>query len=168
MDLRQGEHVIYEGHPSWRAVLGFYILGILAVVVAGAIAAGVSQVVEDEVKPGWIAAAAGAVALIVLIAGWLKRIATSYTITSQRLRIRRGILSKNVEETRVDRIQDVSTQQSFLERILRVGTVDFDTSSVDADEAFRFRGVSNPAAVVRAVDEASHQARTAQQGGPAA
>ena len=29
MDLQSGERVIYQGHPSWRAILGFYLKGIL-------------------------------------------------------------------------------------------------------------------------------------------
>ena len=27
--LNPGEQVIFEGHPSWRSILGFYIKGIL-------------------------------------------------------------------------------------------------------------------------------------------
>ena len=40
MDTEAGEHVIFEGHPSWRAIIGFYIVGLLAVGAAAAIAAG--------------------------------------------------------------------------------------------------------------------------------
>ena len=29
MDLQSGERVIYQGHPSWRAILGFYLKGCL-------------------------------------------------------------------------------------------------------------------------------------------
>lgn len=157
MDLKPDETVIYEGRPSWRSTLGFYILGLLAVALVGAVVAGVSKVLEDEVKPAWVALAAGGLFVIVLIAGYLKRLATHYLITSRRLRIRHGILSRRVEETRVERIQDTYTTQSVLERLLRVGTVDFDTAS-EGDERLAFRGVANPSGVARAVDEASHGA----------
>lgn len=157
MDLQPGEEVIYQGHPSWRATMGFYVAGLLLVVLAGAIAAGASQAAEDEVKPAWVALAALAALVVVVIAGYLKRRATHYLITTQRLRIRRGILSRHVEETRVNRIQDTSTYQTFFERILRIGTVDFDTAG-EGDERLRFVGVSDPAGVVRAVGEASHRA----------
>ena len=157
MELAADEEVIYEGRPSWRSILGFDILGLLAAAVAGAIAAGISQVVEDEVKPAWVAIAAIGVLLFVVVVGYLRRLATHYLITTRRLRIRRGILSRQVEETRVERIQDTFTKQSVLERMLRVGTVDFDTAS-EGDERFAFKGVSNPAGVARAVDDASHQA----------
>jgi uncharacterized membrane protein YdbT with pleckstrin-like domain len=157
MELAADETVIYEGRPSWRSILGYYILGVLAAAVAGVLAAGVSKIAEDEIKAGWVAIAAGGVLLVVLIVGYLRRLATHYLITTRRLRIRHGILSRQVEETRVERIQDTFTRQSILERLLRVGTVDFDTAS-EGQERLAFRGVSNPAGVARAVDEASHQA----------
>jgi uncharacterized membrane protein YdbT with pleckstrin-like domain len=158
MDLQQGENVIYEGHPSWRSIIHFYILGILAVLVAAAAAAGVSQIVEDEVKPAWVAIAAIGAFLILVLVGWLKRIATDYMITDRRLIIRRGILSRHIDQTRVDRVQNVTSSQSFLQRILRVGTVDFDTASNEPTNTFAFRGVSDPQGVVRKVDQASNAA----------
>jgi uncharacterized membrane protein YdbT with pleckstrin-like domain len=128
------------------------------VVVVAAAAAGVSQVVEDEVKPGWVAIAAIAALLVLLLVGWLKRIATDYMITDRRLVIRRGILSRHIDQTRVDRVQNVTSSQSFLQRILRVGTVDFDTASNEPTNTFAFRGVSDPQGVVRKVDQASNAA----------
>ena len=65
---------------------------------------------------------------LVVVGGFLFRIATVYTITNQRLRIKRGLLVKRVQQTRIDRVQNVNTDQSVLERMLRVGTVDFDTA----------------------------------------
>ena len=29
LNLSAGEQVIFEGHPSWRPILGFYLKGIL-------------------------------------------------------------------------------------------------------------------------------------------
>jgi len=167
VDLQQGENVIYEGHPSWRSILHFYILGILAVLVAAAAAAGVSQVVEDEVKPAWVAIAAIGAFLILVLIGWLKRIATDYMITDRRLIIRRGILSRHIDQTRVDRVQNVTSNQSFLQRILRVGTVDFDTASNEPQNTFAFRGVSDPQGVVRKVDQAASAAAGYGQQQPA-
>jgi uncharacterized membrane protein YdbT with pleckstrin-like domain len=150
MDLHPGEEIVFEGHPSWRAVLGFYAAGVVLVGVAaaiGALAGGTG-----------IAIAAGAVVLVlVLLVGLIKRAATRYVITTERLHIRRGLLSKATQETRVQRVQNVNTKQSLFERLLQVGTVDFDTAGTD-DSEFRFVGVANPAQVVRAVDRAQRSA----------
>ena len=94
----------------------------------------------------------------------LRRIGTHYVVTSQRLRIRRGILAKSIQQTRIDRVQNVNTDQRLLDRILRVGTVDFDTAGTD-DSDFTFRGIASPDEVVAAVDRAQriaaeHEARS--------
>jgi uncharacterized membrane protein YdbT with pleckstrin-like domain len=150
MDLHPGEEIVFDGHPSWRAVLQFYAVGVALVGVAAAIGALVSGV--------GLAILAGAVVLgLVLLVGFVKRMSTRYVITTERLHIRRGILSKATQETRVQRVQNVNTEQSLFARIMQVGTVDFDTAGTD-DSEFRFVGVSNPNEVVRAVDKAQRTA----------
>ena len=78
---------------------------------------------------------------------------TKYLITNRRLRITRGIVRRNVQETRLDRVQNVNYEQGVIDRVFKVGTVDFDTAGTD-DSEFRFEWVNRPDAVVRAVDEA--------------
>ena len=150
MDLNPGEVVIFEGRPSWRSIIGFYILGALAAAAAfaiGLLAAG-----------GGIAAAAGAAVLvIVLVWGYLKRFHTRYAITNRRLYIRRGILSRAVEETRLGRVQDVRVTQHMGQRLLGIGTVDFGTSA-ESGAGFRFEGISDPDDVARQVDRVVHEA----------
>ena len=90
---------------------------------------------------------------LVLVVGIVRRWSTDYMVSNQRLYIRRGILSKHVQQTRVDRVQNVNTNQSIRERVLRVGTVDFDTAGTD-DSDFRFVGISNPVRVAESVDRA--------------
>lgn len=155
MDLLEGETVVFRGHPSWRSVLGFYVSGLLAAGVLGSLAALVSWIVEDEVKAGWVVAAVVAGLVLMVAAGLLKRAATEYVITTRRLHIRRGLLSRKTEETRIERVQNVNTSQSVVERLLRVGTVDFDVASDERQDLFRFTGVANPRGVVEAIDRAN-------------
>ena len=53
MELESGEHVIFQGHPSWRSILGFYLKGIVLVVIAAGITAGATQIADDAVDRGW-------------------------------------------------------------------------------------------------------------------
>ena len=152
MDLHPGENVIYEGHPSWRSTFGFYFLGLL--LVAAAVAIGV---VADNTGIGL--AAAGAILVVVLIVGWVRRITTRYLITNRRLQIRRGILAKHVEETRIDRVVDVTVHQGVFDRILQIGAVDFDNASAQQGDLFRFTGVASPERVVRAIDQVHEEGR---------
>jgi uncharacterized membrane protein YdbT with pleckstrin-like domain len=156
IDLHDGEQIIFEGHPSWRAILSFYIQGLLVVLVIAAVVALITAI-GDGVEGGAVGGVVVVGFALVVLVGFVRRIATVYTITNQRLRIKRGILSKKVQQTRIDRVQNVNTDQSVLDRILRVGTVDFDTAGTD-DSDFTFDGVSSPARVVEAVDRAQHTA----------
>ena len=150
MDLHPGEEILFDGHPSWRATLGFYVLGFVAAVAVGIVAG-----VTGGSTVGVIVLIA-ALAVVVLV-GLIRRLGTRYLVTSQRLRIRRGILSRHVQQTQLDRVQNVNTDQSIFERILRIGTVDFDTAGTD-DSDFTFRGIARPGEVVTAVDRAQRLA----------
>ena len=157
MDLEPGEQIIFEGHPSWRSILGFYLKGLLltAVVV-------VVLVLLDE---DGIAAGAGAgVFALVLVIGWIKRLFTTYTISNHRLHIRRGIIARREQQTQINRVQNVNTDQGVIDRVLQIGTVDFDTAAGD-DYQFKFAGVSDPAEVVEAVHRAQRES-DAVAGGP--
>jgi uncharacterized membrane protein YdbT with pleckstrin-like domain len=150
MDLHPGEEIVFQGHPSWRGLLSFYVT---AVVGAVAVAVLVGLV---------IGTGAGVVAGVVLVAavlvvGFVKRMATVYLVTSQRLHIRRGILARRAQQTRINRIQNVNTEQTVIDRIVRVGTVDFDTAGTD-DSEFRFVRIASPGVVVAAVDRAQRNA----------
>ena len=151
MEMRAGERELYEGRPSWRALMSFYLLGL-------GIAAGV-LVVLGLLADSWGAAVAIAVVIagLTLVVGYLRRISTKYLITTQRLRIRRGVLRKHVQETRLERVQNVNYQQGVIDRVLGVGTVDFDTAGTD-DSEFRFVGISDPGKVAAAVDQAQREA----------
>ena len=158
MDLHPGEEVVFEGHPSWRALLAFYIGGLAGAAVIGLIVALIATTVTGVLV-------GAALAALVLLYGFVKRMSTTYMVSTQRLYIRRGILSKREQQTRVDRVQNVNTDQSVIERILRVGTVDFDTAGTD-DSEFRFVGISSPGKVVIAVDKAQRDAAALDHGGP--
>jgi uncharacterized membrane protein YdbT with pleckstrin-like domain len=93
---------------------------------------------------------------LTIVAGFLKRVATSYTITDRRLHIKRGIVSRTIQETRLSRVQNVNYHQTVLQRLLQVGDVDFDTAAGD-DYNFVFSGVAEPADVVHRVDQVTHQ-----------
>jgi uncharacterized membrane protein YdbT with pleckstrin-like domain len=81
-------------------------------------------------------------------------VATTYTITNRRLNIKRGIVSREIQETRLERVQNVNYRQSVYQRLMQIGDVDFDTAATD-DYNFVFVGVANPAEVVHSVDQAT-------------
>jgi uncharacterized membrane protein YdbT with pleckstrin-like domain len=150
MDLHPGEEILFDGHPSWRATLAFYVVGFVLAVVAGVIA-GVAGGTTLGVIVVLVALA------VVLLVGLVRRLGTHYLVTTERLRIRRGILSRRVQQTQLERVQNVNTDQSFFERVLQIGTVDFDTAGTE-DSDFTFHGIADPEQVVGAVDRAQRLA----------
>ena len=151
--LGPGERVLFEGHPSWRSILDFYLKGILATAVVCFLAAVITELVDDRNDGLVVLLAVVGVGLTILI-GFVKRVATSYTITNRRLHIKKGIVSRTIQETRLERVQNVNYTQGVIQRILQIGDVDFDTAAGD-DYNFTFAGVAEPADVVEKVDQAT-------------
>jgi uncharacterized membrane protein YdbT with pleckstrin-like domain len=146
MDTNPGEELVFEGHPSWRATLLFYVKGFAAALVLGAIVW-----FAFSHTTGALVAVAG-MALTVL-AGLVVRMATVYVITSERLYIKRGLIARRVQECRLTRVQNVTVNQGPVERLLRVGRAEFDTASDDQND-FAFVGIESPDRIRAAVDRA--------------
>jgi len=157
VDLQSGEELIYQGHPSWRAILGFYLKGVIVGLILGVIAK-----FADSTATAILVFAV--VVGVTVLAGFIKRIATTYTISDRRLNIKRGIVSRKVQETRLQRVQNVNFNQSVFQRAMQIGDVDFDTAAGD-DYNFVFSGVADPDQVVERVDRATHKTAKADQAG---
>jgi hypothetical protein len=87
LNLSAGEQVIFEGHPSWRAILGFYLKGLVVAVILGVIAK----------LAGSGSASVFLIVLVVIaltvVVGFAKRMATTYTITNRRQHQTRDLLA---------------------------------------------------------------------------
>src|SRR5690242_19674578 len=156
LNLSPGEQVIFQGHPSWRAILGFYLKGVLVAVVLGVIA----KLASGD---GAAFVTILVVLALTLLLGFVKRVATTYTITGRRLNIKRGILSREIQETRLERVQNVNYRQTIYQRLMQIGDVDFDTAATD-DYNFVFVGVADPGEVVQAVDRATGVSTAGEHG----
>jgi uncharacterized membrane protein YdbT with pleckstrin-like domain len=156
VDPEPGEQIFFHGHPSWRSILPFYVKGLVGAVLAGAAAGIVTRIASGSVSATAVVAVVLVAFVLVLATGLVRRLRTTYTITNRRLTIDTGLLSRDLHETRLERVQNVNSRQSVLERMLRVGTVDFDTAA-SAEFDFAFRGVGNPRRIVRTVDRALHE-----------
>ena len=124
-------------HPV-REVIRF-LPALLAIVFAGAAAGG----------QAW-----QALGIVVPIAiGLLRYLTTSYRVTAGRVELRRGLVSRHVLSTPVERVRTVDLTSSLIQRVLglttlRVGT---GTASTSDDEKLDLDGL--PAARARALRE---------------
>ncbi len=136
--------MLFEGHPSWRSIVDFYLKGFA---IDGGDLSSWSRSgpeIADERNDSLVVFLAVAGVGITILSGFVKRVATSYTITNRRLHIKKGIVSRTIQETRLERVQNVNVTQGVIQRIFQIGDVDFDTAAGD-DYNFIFAGVAEPA-----------------------
>ncbi len=158
VDPEPGEAIFFHGHPSWRSMTTLYVKGLVLAVVAGAFAGIASTIAAGHLELSWVIAVVLLVFAALIATGQLRRLQTTYSITDQRLMIETGLVSRQLHQTRLDRVQNVNCTQSLGQRLLRIGTVEFDTAA-EAEFDFSFRGVEDPRGTVRAVDRALHERR---------
>jgi uncharacterized membrane protein YdbT with pleckstrin-like domain len=160
MELLDGEEIIWSGRPSWRSMLAFYVKWIALALVIGVAAQLVDSFTSVNAHVWWFWLVTIILILITLVGGWLKRIDTHYIVTNQRINIRHGIFSRSDHATSYERLQNVKTYQSLIERMLGVGLVDFDTAAGD-DFDFKFVGINDPAGLARQIAELQRAAMAA-------
>jgi uncharacterized membrane protein YdbT with pleckstrin-like domain len=135
----EGETTLWQGNPSWKAMLLFYIKWTLISLIPIGVWV-VLNIAGQSVTPTWLS-------------GWVLRRTTRYLVTDRRIQIRVGIASRRERTTHIDRVQNVNLTQSLAQRILGIGDVDWDTAGTDAPESdFTFRGIDDPSALVRIAD----------------
>jgi uncharacterized membrane protein YdbT with pleckstrin-like domain len=160
--------MIWAGHPTWRASLSFHTKG-FALSFAPLVLVLLLGWAGIDVPVTWAVLVLVVGVVLTVGASWVMRYFTQYTITTKRLQIRRGVLSKTESSANVDRIQNITVFQSPIDRMLRVGTIDFDTASDDPTDRFSFSGVDEPQSlrerILRARDEQTHGSRDSDQGG---
>jgi uncharacterized membrane protein YdbT with pleckstrin-like domain len=74
-----------------------------------------------------------AIALAVLAWKWIENLAVSYSVTPERLIIRRGIFMKSIDEVELYRVKDVRIDFSLINQIAGIGSV----SIASSDETTR-------------------------------
>ncbi|HVF93410.1 MAG TPA: PH domain-containing protein [Sphingomonas sp.] len=68
------------------------------------------------------------VGLIIVLFRWLQNLSSSYSITDQRLIVRRGLFMKSIDEIELYRIKDVRVQFSLINQITDIGTITLTSS----------------------------------------
>src|ERR1700680_2997616 len=129
------EEKLLRGTPSWALLFGKIVRAALAAVVLPLILylgydwlSAYSPALQDKhdliFRVGWLIILAVVLVLAIQVIVALARIkSTLYTITSQRVIIETGLVSKSVEDIDLRYIDDTNFQQHLLERLLGIGNV---------------------------------------------
>jgi len=77
---------------------------------------------------GWFASCLLLIPIPWAIWKWLETRNTVYTLTDERLKFTRGVLTKTTEDLELYRVRDTKFQQSFWERMLGLGELELYTT----------------------------------------
>lgn len=121
------EVILYEAHPSMfrNQPVAFVLCCLLSLVGVG---------------------------LIILLVWWVRCKGTELTITDKRTTLRRGIFSKYTNEVMHTHVRNVQTWQTFLQRMLGVGTVGIACSGTEGVEIL-VHGMPDPEGIRRIIDQ---------------
>jgi uncharacterized membrane protein YdbT with pleckstrin-like domain len=122
------DHVIYEAHPAMFRAHPFWF--ILAVALIAAFGAGV----------------------LILLYWYIKTRATTLTVTDSDLVYEKGIMSKDRTSVALRHIRSVNLTQSFINRLLGVGTIQISTAG-DLPE-FTIADMPDPNLISEAISNA--------------
>lgn len=135
MNINEG--VLVKEHPHWIQSLRFYFLGLLAFTV---------PVFFPKFWP-----AIGFGILIIAIAE-VVRLSETYYVLESGVAWQYKLFSTSRKFAEYEKLQNLEVRQSFLENILGIGTIKFDTAGVDSVEV-NFYEVKNPYMIEKIVRE---------------
>ncbi|WP_331236257.1 PH domain-containing protein [Natronorarus salvus] len=119
LHLTEDEEVRWSGRPSLVTILPELLAGGVLVAIGIAVVALFSE-----------ASAAVVIGLLVVLSGlaiaglaYLRWWRLMYVITTQEIYVKEGLVSRDVTQIRLDRVQNTTYNQSVLQRLLSIGTV---------------------------------------------
>ncbi|MFG6192959.1 PH domain-containing protein [Nonomuraea sp. JJY05] len=122
--LTQGERRIRSFHPHWKRLVLPFLALVLVVVAAGA--------AMFLIPGGWEYAFYARIAVVVIglilltiwsLVPYLRWVNTGYVLTTHRFTISTGVLNKSTDEIPITKVNTVSSDQTFPERLLGCGTL---------------------------------------------
>jgi uncharacterized membrane protein YdbT with pleckstrin-like domain len=120
--------VVYEAHPAmFRAHPFWFILFVLLIAAFG-------------------------IGLLILLYWYIKTRATALTVTEHELMYERGILSKDRLSVSLRHVRSVEVKQSFVNRILGVGTIQVSTAGDEPE--FTVKDLPDPHEIREAISRA--------------
>jgi len=91
------------------------------------------------------------IGIVVLLLWWLKSKATVVTVTDERTILRRGLLSKQLNEVWHQDVRNVQLKQTFWQRVFHTGSLEV-SSAGQSDVEIAVTGIPDPDEVKEIID----------------
>lgn len=119
---KEGRRTLYEGVPSWKAFLGYYVLATFAAVAAiGILTLIDSSTLQRKLLNVAIPAAGAAVFMFGVT---LYRRSIKFRVTNTVIETERGIISKRIDVLQLWRCRDVLYRQNLVDRVLGIAHIE--------------------------------------------
>lgn len=167
LHLTDEESVRWTGRPSLYTIAVSTIGGVLLGLLGIALAVWLVPVAEGAGVPGWL----GLAPLLLTVVGlawaaltYLEWIRLLYVITDEEIYVKYGLVSRDVTQVRLDRVQNTAYEQSVVQRILGYGNVRVYTAGTNTEDV-TLRNVPDPDRLKGILTNLlSDRARSNQQG----
>jgi uncharacterized membrane protein YdbT with pleckstrin-like domain len=160
MEPTTNEKPVFKGNPSAVTFLGTFLF-CLILIAAMMVGLGFfwNRFTDDRMR-------LGAFALVLIPVGfilvkWLLLKTTVYEITSERIKIRTGLLSKRTDELELYRVKDTSLIEPFLFRMFSVGNISIVTADTSTP-TLNLVGVKNASQVREELRKSVEACRTSK------
>ena len=127
--LNDGEELVLDRNPHWSFMLGAMFMSLAAVLVTIVIGA-------FDLRLVWIGLLVMLMALIGDVGRFLRWKTTQLVITTDRIIVRSGILSKQGLEIPLERVNNISFHQALWERMLGTGDLIIESAGENGHQPF--------------------------------
>ncbi len=134
--LAGDEKVVKHLHPHWLTVFVPTVLFIVVVGLASFLIAVIPDGGAQDILRIVVIALALLVLILLVIIPVLRWRTTHYVITTHRVMVRHGILSRTGKDIGLSRITDVSYTQSLWDRIIGAGTLTIESAGEGPPQVF--------------------------------
>jgi len=132
-ELTSNENVVLHIHPHWKSMVGPFAILVVVLAGMGAAWAWISSTVVLLIL------AVVAIVLLVWFFLWpfMKWRATHYVFTNERVITRIGVFGRDMENIPLNRVNDVSSHQSFFDRLIGSGTLTIESAGDHGQDSLK-------------------------------
>jgi len=131
----------YVGRPAWRNQwFAILIAALLLIALIGMLIGPTTTTSPENTFMQWIL---GAILILLVLVILYRRYSWKYTITSEVIESRHGLIARNIKSVRIKDLRNVNLRQSVFQRIFGIGNLEFSSAGGSGIEV-TFFGITNP------------------------